>query len=71
MVFKGYFFLLYSDASLEFPILYSNKEKKKGGYIQCLCRQGLLFKTEQVQLEQLYINCIYLAPLTASLCSGH
>lgn len=30
MVFKGYFFLLYSDASLEFPILYSNKEKKKG-----------------------------------------
>lgn len=29
MLFKGYFFLLYSDTSLEFPILHSNKEKKK------------------------------------------
>lgn len=38
MLFKGYFFLLYSDTSLEFPILHSNKGKKKG-YILCLCLQ--------------------------------
>lgn len=29
MLFKGYFFLLYSDTSLDFPILHSNKGKKK------------------------------------------
>lgn len=38
MLFKGYFFLLYSDTSLDFPILHSNKGKKKEkrGYIQSL-----------------------------------
>ena len=29
MLFKGYFFLLYSDTSVEFPILHSNREKTK------------------------------------------
>lgn len=29
MLFKGYFSMLYSDTSLEFPVLHSNKEKKK------------------------------------------
>lgn len=70
MLFKGYFFLLYSDTSLEFPILHSNKEKEKDIFYVCVCRQGLLLKMEQVQLGQLYINCIYLAPLTTLLCSG-
>lgn len=29
MLFKGYFYLLYSDTTSEFPILHSNKEKGK------------------------------------------